>query len=53
MTFRPAADGRAQVESIEVPSGAGVTAAAITEEPLGGSPQPTSAIYLVGKLSGA
>jgi len=53
VTFRPAADGRAQVESIEVPSGAGVTAAAITEEPLGGSPQPTSAIYLVGKLSGA
>ena len=28
VTFRPAADGRAQVESIEVPSGAGVTAAA-------------------------
>ena len=53
VTFRPAADGRAQVESIEVPSGAGVTAAAITEEPLGGSPQPTSAIYLVAKLSGA
>ncbi len=53
VTFRPAADGRAQVESIDVPSGAGVTAAAITEEPLGGSPQPTSAIYLVGKLSGA
>ena len=39
--------------SIAVPSGAAVTAAAVTEEPLGGSPQPTSAIYLVAKLSGA
>jgi len=53
ITFRPEADGRAQVEAIAVPSGAAVTAAAVTEEPLGGSPQPTSAIYLVAKLSGA
>ena len=53
VTFRPEADGRAQVEAINVPSGAAVTAAAVTEEPLGGSPQPTSAIYLVAKLSGA
>ncbi len=53
ITFRPEADGRAQVEAIQVPSGAAVTAAAVTEEPLGGSPQPTSAIYLVAKLSGA
>lgn len=53
ITFRPASDGRASVEAIAVPSGAGVTAAAITEEPLGGSPQPTSAIYLLAKLRGA
>lgn len=53
ITFRPAADGRARVEAIEVPSGRGVTAAAVTEEPLGGSPQPTSAVYLLGKLPGA
>lgn len=53
VTFRPAADGRASVESIAVPPGAGVTAAAVTEEPLGGSPQPTSAIYLLVKLPGA
>lgn len=53
ITFRPAADGRASVEAIEVPSGPGVTAAAVTEEPLGGSPQPTSAVYLLGKLPGA
>ena len=53
ITFRPAADGRASVEAIEVPAGPGVTAAAVTEEPLGGSAQPTSAIYLLGKLPGA
>jgi anti-sigma-K factor RskA len=53
ITFRPGADGRARVEAIEVPAGPGVTAAAVTEEPLGGSPQPTSAVYLLGKLPGA
>ncbi len=49
VTFQPSADGRAQVEAIAVPEGA-VTAAAVTEEPAGGSAQPTSAIYLIGKL---
>ncbi len=53
ITFRPSTDGRARVEAIDMPSGGGVTAAAVTEEPLGGSPQPTSAIYLIAKLPGA
>jgi anti-sigma-K factor RskA len=53
ITFRPARDGRASVEAIAVPAGGGVTAAAITEEPVGGSPQPTSAVYLLAELPGA
>jgi len=53
ITFRPEDGGHARVESIPMPAGGGVTAAAVTEEPLGGSPQPTSPIYLLAKLSGA
>jgi len=37
--------------SVEVPPGAGtVLAAAVTDEPAGGSPQPTGSILLLGKI---
>lgn len=50
VTFRPEADGHAKVEHIRVPEGGSLSAAAVTVEPLGGSPQPTSPIVLVGTL---
>lgn len=50
VTFKPEPDGHAKVEKIPVPSGEGVSAAAITVEPEGGSAQPTSPIVLVGAL---
>lgn len=49
-TFDPAADGEASGQ-VEVPPDAGpVLAAAVTDEPAGGSPQPTGTILLLGKL---
>jgi anti-sigma-K factor RskA len=50
VTFKPEPDGHVRVEKIPVPSGEGISAAAITVEPEGGSPQPTSPILLVGAL---
>ena len=50
VTFKPGPDGHARVERIPVPEGGALSAAAVTVEPEGGSPQPTSPIVLVGAL---
>lgn len=50
VTFRPEPGGHAQIGAVPVPQDGVLSAAAITEEPAGGSPQPTSPIYLVGSL---
>lgn len=50
VTFKPEATGKARVEQVPVPTDGKVSAAAITVEPAGGSPQPTSPILLVGPL---
>ncbi|MFZ5624597.1 MAG: anti-sigma factor domain-containing protein [Gemmatimonadota bacterium] len=49
-TFNSEASGHALVQQIEVPAGTELAAAAITEEPEGGSLQPTSPILLHGSL---
>ncbi len=49
-TFDPGAEGEASGR-VEVPPDSGpVLAAAVTDEPAGGSPQPTGTILLLGKL---
>lgn len=48
--FNSGVDGAALVANFTLPSGEGVTAAAVTEEPAGGSPQPTSPILLIGTI---
>lgn len=49
--FNSDADGHALVEGIELPSSpAGITKVAITIEPAGGSPQPTSTPIMAGDL---
>lgn len=50
VTFKPSAAGKARVEKIPVPQGEGVSAAAITVEPAGGSQAPTSTPVLLGAL---
>jgi anti-sigma-K factor RskA len=50
VTFKPEPTGHARVEQVPVPTDGKVSAAAITVEPAGGSPQPTSPILLVGPL---
>jgi anti-sigma-K factor RskA len=50
VTFTPEPTGHARVEQVPVPTDGKVSAAAITVEPAGGSPQPTSPILLVGPL---
>lgn len=49
VTFKPDAGGRARIEKIPVPAG-GLSAAAVTVEPSGGSQQPTTKPILVGAL---
>ena len=50
VTFDVAPAGDALLREVTVPSGGTLTAAAITQEPTGGSQQPTSPILLVGPL---
>jgi len=50
VTFNAETTGHALVQNIPLPAGTELTAAAITEEPAGGSPQPTSAIILSGAM---
>lgn len=51
VTFNTEPDGHGLVQQIKVPEGMELTAAALTEEPEGGSPQPTTTPFLVGTLS--
>ncbi len=51
VTFNTEASGHGMVEQIRIPEGVELTAAAITEEPEGGSPQPTTTPFLVGSLT--
>lgn len=48
--FNSEPDGHALVENVEVPPGIAIEMYAVTEEPAGGSPQPTSAPFLVGRV---
>ena len=50
VTFNAEADGHAMVENITVPAGSGITHAAVTVEPTGGSPAPTSPVILLGEV---
>lgn len=50
VTFDVAPGGDAIVSQVAVPSEGLVSAAAVTEEPAGGSPQPTTPVLLVGAL---
>lgn len=50
VTFTVDADGRAILTGITVPADQGLAAAAVTDEPAGGSPQPTTTPFLVGTL---
>lgn len=49
VTFTPGPDGRAMVENVPMPGGA-IAATAITAEPEGGSPAPTTTALYMGKL---
>ena len=49
--FNSEVDGHALAEGIEIPENIVVEGFAITQEPAGGSPQPTSAILLYGKVA--
>jgi anti-sigma-K factor RskA len=52
ITFNPGADGRIAPLRVEMPAGDGtITAAAVTEEPAGGSPAPTTTPFMVGALT--
>ena len=50
VTFNSEPDGHAMVENIAIPAGTGITHAAVTLEPTGGSQAPTSAVLLLGEL---
>jgi anti-sigma-K factor RskA len=50
-TFNTDSSGTIQV-SFTVPSGVTISVAAVTEEPAGGSPQPTTPPFLVGTFGG-
>jgi len=50
VTFEVAPAGDALLREVTVPTGGALSAAAITQEPVGGSQQPTTPILLVGAL---
>jgi anti-sigma-K factor RskA len=50
VTFDVDVDGAGLVRSVSVPGDGELSAAAVTEEPAGGSQQPTSPVLLVGAL---
>lgn len=50
VTFDIEADGAGLVRGVSVPTDGELSAAAVTEEPAGGSQRPTSPILLVGQL---
>lgn len=50
VTFKPGPDGRAIVTRVTLPEGV-ITGSAVTREPEGGSPAPTSAPLFVGQVA--
>lgn len=50
VTFNSEPSGHALVQDITVPPGSGITNAALTIEPEGGSPQPTSPVMMIGTM---
>ncbi len=50
VTFNAETSGHALVENITVPAGTGITNAALTIEPVGGSQQPTSPVLMIGNM---
>jgi anti-sigma-K factor RskA len=48
-TFNTSANGEVRL-SVTVPAGLQIAVGAVTEEPAGGSPQPTTTPFLVGQL---
>ena len=50
VTFSAESDGHAMVENIAMPAGGGITHAAVTLEPTGGSPAPTTPVILLGEV---
>lgn len=52
VTFNSEPSGHALVENIPVPPGGGITNAALTIEPAGGSQQPTSPVMMIGTMGG-
>ena len=51
ITFNTEPSGHGLVQGVEVPAGMELAAAAITEEPEGGSPQPTTPVLLVASFA--
>lgn len=51
VTFNTRVDGSALLGEIALPAGPGATVVAVTEEPAGGSPEPTTTPFLVGRLT--
>lgn len=50
VTFTVDAEGKALITNIDLPEGQELAAAAVTDEPTGGSAQPTTTPFLVGTL---
>jgi len=50
VTFNSEPTGHAMVQQVELPDVADLAAAAVTTEPAGGSPQPTTQPFLVGAI---
>jgi anti-sigma-K factor RskA len=50
--FNSEADGHLLLRGISIPAEPGIEAYAVTEEPVGGSPQPTGPILLLGRVPG-
>jgi len=52
-TFNTEADGHGLVTSVNVPAGEEISGFALTIEPAGGSPQPTTTPILYGAIAAA
>ena len=50
VTFSPDSSGSALIADVEIPAGGTVSAAAVTEEPAGGSSAPTTTPFLAGAI---
>ena len=50
ITFNADSTGHALVQQVPMPADGTITAAAVTEEPAGGSAQPTSPVMLVAPM---